>query len=85
MLGFLKLPVHCLSPRWTAIFILLIVNTRLACNEVNGVLSPVGFYNDASLYELKRAKPLQRKKLKGTVARDCRPLVFFNNRPHIGP
>ncbi len=23
--------------------------------------------------------------LKGTVARDCRPLVFFNNRPHIGP
>ncbi len=24
--------------------------------------------------------------LKGTVARDCRPLVFFNNRPHMdGP
>jgi hypothetical protein len=22
---------------------------------------------------------------KGTVARDCRPLVFFNNRPHMGP
>jgi hypothetical protein len=23
--------------------------------------------------------------LKGTVARDCQPLVFFNNRPHMGP
>ncbi len=23
--------------------------------------------------------------IKGTVARDCRPLVFFNNRPHMGP
>ncbi len=23
--------------------------------------------------------------LKGTVARECRPLVFFNNRPHMGP
>jgi hypothetical protein len=24
-------------------------------------------------------------RFKGTVARDCRPLVFFNNRPHMGP
>jgi hypothetical protein len=24
-------------------------------------------------------------RLKGTVARDCRPLVFFNNRPQTGP
>ncbi len=23
--------------------------------------------------------------LKGTEARDCRPLVFFNNRPNMGP
>jgi hypothetical protein len=23
-------------------------------------------------------------KIKGTVARDCLPLVFFMNRPHMG-
>jgi hypothetical protein len=23
--------------------------------------------------------------LKGTVARDCQPLVFYNIRPHMGP
>ncbi len=28
---------------------------------------------------------LVKLSLKGTVARDCRPLVFFNYRPHMGP
>jgi hypothetical protein len=25
------------------------------------------------------------RRIKGTVARDCRPLDFFNNRPNMGP
>jgi hypothetical protein len=27
---------------------------------------------------------LDPQTIKGTVARDCRPLVFFMNRPHMG-
>jgi hypothetical protein len=27
---------------------------------------------------------VKRLDIKGTVARDCQPLVFFMNRPHMG-
>ncbi len=41
-------------------------------------------FNKRSLSNLCFIIHMKNGTLKGTVARDCRPLVFFMNRPHMG-